>query len=251
MALAQTSFEGLDLTDEGEKDKKKVQEPAPPPPKPVEEPRKPLAKYDGPVGERDITQEDRVKSVQRKLYLKKNRFELAPYLGTSVNDPYYLKYNLAVRGAYYLQDTLAISARLALFQMVPSEDVKTAKQNFQSRIFYSVPYWAAMADAELSPIYGKVAIFNSILHFDGYVLAGAGTVYTETSMERGPAIAADMGVGMRFVAKDFIAVNVALINTAYVDQPTGTTRGGVQNLMMLNAGISLFVPFKSTFREAE
>ena len=30
------------------------------------------------AGERDIIQEDRVKSVQRKVYLKKQRFELAP-----------------------------------------------------------------------------------------------------------------------------------------------------------------------------
>ena len=51
------------------------------------------------------------------------------------------------------------------------------------------------------------------------------------------------------MVKDFAAVNVALINTTYVDTPTGTTKGVVQNLMMVNAGISLFIPFKSTYRE--
>ena len=56
---------------------------------------------------------------------------------------------------------------------------------------------------------------------------------------------------MRFVVKDFLAVNVALINTSYVDQPVGTTKGITQNMMTLNAGISLFIPFKSTYREAE
>jgi hypothetical protein len=48
-----------------------------------------------------------------------------------------------------------------------------------------------------------------------------------------------------------VAVDLAFINTAYVDQPTGTTKATTQNVQMLYAGVSLFIPFKSTFREAE
>jgi outer membrane beta-barrel protein len=253
--LAQGEFEGLDLTDDAKQDDKKDKPPASQPRPPADDEKKPpLVKVDENLtGERDITQEDRVKSVQRKLYLKKSRFELAPYLVTSVNDPYYTKFGFALRGAYYLADTLAISARFTVMQVVPTEDVRTAKRNFQSRIFFSVPIWSAMGDIEWSPIYGKVSFFNSILHFDAYVLGGAGVVTTETSAlpNRGPAIAADLGLGARFVAKDFLAVNVALINTSYVDQPTGTTKGATQNLQMIHAGLSLFFPLKSTFREAE
>jgi hypothetical protein len=51
--------------------------------------------------------------------------------------------------------------------------------------------------------------------------------------------------------KDFVAVNVALINTTYVDTPAGTTKAVTQNLMLINAGISIFFPFKSTYKEAE
>ncbi len=203
--------------------------------------------------ERDVTLDDRVKSIQRKVYLKKNRFELAPFITTSVNDPYYLKVGAAVRGAYYLADTLALSARASVLQVLPSDDVRIAKRTFQSRIFYSVPQWSAMGDVEWSPIYGKVAFLNSILHFDAYLLAGAGVVYTATSSEegRGPNPAADLGLGVRFVARDFLAVNVALINTAYVDQPLASSKGATQNMLTLNAGISVFFPLKSTGREAE
>ena len=56
---------------------------------------------------------------------------------------------------------------------------------------------------------------------------------------------------MHFVAKDFFAVNVALINTTYVDTPTGSPKASVQNMMAIYAGFSLFIPFKSTYREAE
>lgn len=204
-------------------------------------------------GERDVTVDDRVKSVQRKLYLKRHRFELAPYLSFAVNDPYYMRYGVAVRGAYYLADTLALSARFSLISVVPTDDVRTATRTFQSRIFFSVPQWSGMGDVEWSPIYGKVAIWNDIWHFDAYLLGGLGVMNTETSSlpDRGLNPAADLGLGVRFVARDYLALNAALINTSYVDAPAGTTKGATQNILTLNAGVSIFFPFKSTSREAE
>ncbi len=224
-------------------------------------------KSDTPAVERDTTQDDRVKSVQRKLYTKRGRFELAPAFVINVNDAYYTKLGGAIRAAFYPHDSLAIAARFTLLQTSATDDVKTAKRNLFSRIFFSVPYWSVMGDLEWSPLYGKVAFFNSILHLDGYLIGGGGVVYTETSAvalpgappqadgspaaPRGVNPAFDLGLGLRFVVKDFVAVNVALINTAYVDTPAGTTKGVTQNLMTINAGISIFFPFKSTYKEAE
>ena len=71
VAFAQNEFEGLDLTDD-KKPEKPAEKPAEPvKPAPTVETRKPVkpAGDNGPAVERDITQEDRVKSVQRKLYL--------------------------------------------------------------------------------------------------------------------------------------------------------------------------------------
>ena len=259
-AFGQEKELGLDLNEDEKKEEQKKKEE----PQKADKSAKPVAgsveqtanKSPPTLGERDIIQEDRVKSVQRKVYLKKHRFELAPSVSTSVNDPYYSKYALNIRGAYYLADTLALAGRFSWMgvfgsSVYPSDDARTAKRDFQSRIFYSVPQWSTMGDVEWSPLYGKVAIFNSILHIDAYILGGAGVVQTDTSAQRGLNPAVDLGVGMRFVAKDFLAVNVALINTAYVDQPAGTTKGAIQNLMMLGAGVSVFLPFQSTGREAE
>lgn len=205
------------------------------------------------LGEDQIIEEDRVKSVQRKVFLKKHRFELEPMVMVSVNDPYYTKFGEALRGAYYFADTLAVAVRGARYSVYPTDDVRLAKRSFQSRIFYSVPQWSAMADLEWSPIYGKATMFNSIIHFDAYLLGGLGIVRTETSAlpERGPNPAADLGVGIRFMVKDFLSVNGSLLNTTYVDQPAGTTQGATQNIMTLNAGISVFLPFHSTGRDSE
>jgi outer membrane beta-barrel protein len=264
LALAQTDQGmGLDLsgddankTEEQKKPEDTTETPAPAEPEPTPaattetQAPPPAAPEALPT---DITQDDRVKSVQRKVYLKKGRFELTPLVSFSINDPYYSKLGASVRGAYYFADTLAVSARASVMQVLPSDDVRTAKRTFQSRIYHSVPQWSALADAEWAPLYGKVAFLNSILHFDGYLLAGAGVVKTETSSLEGRSlnVATDLGVGMRFVTKDFLAVNVALINTTYVDQPLGTSKGATQNLMTINAGISLFFPLHSTGREGE
>jgi outer membrane beta-barrel protein len=261
-------MEGLDLTEQGQKeeqDRKKAEENKPfediksdTPLTPsgesdVADPKQPVRLSVGDVQqrERNITQEDRVKSVQRKLYIKKNRFELSPYVFATINDPYYSKIGAAIRAAFYFADTLALSGRFSLMQVVPSDDVRTAKQTFQSQIYYSVPQWTGMADLEWSPIYGKVSIFNSILHFDAFICGGLGVVNTQTSAFRGLNFGSDVGVGIRFVVKDWLAVNTSLINTSYVDQPAGITKGVTQNILALGVGMSLFLPFKSTGRESE
>lgn len=258
-ALAQNQEDaglGLDLSGNEKQPQEETENLAEPP---AEEPPPLTSTAEAPPAEpltpaeRDVTLDDRVKSVQRKVYLKKGRFELTPLITLSVNDPYYTKVGVAVRGAYYLADTLSVAARVSAMQVLPEDDVRIAKRTFQSRIFYSVPQWSAMGDVEWSPLYGKVAFLNDILHFDAYLLAGMGVVNTEMSQVdgRGPSLAADLGIGMRFVARDYLAVNVALINTSYVDQPLNTSKGATQNLMTLNAGVSFFFPMKSTGREAE
>ena len=58
-------------------------------------------------------------------------------------------------------------------------------------------------------------------------------------------------IGLRFMATDWFSVNIALINQSYVDQPAGSVKGSIQNILALNAGVSIFIPFRSTGRESE
>jgi len=242
---------GLDLTEEGKK----------PPPSTVALPSDKVK--DAPVlDEQSLVEEDRVKSIQRKVFLKTHRFELLPTIFVSVNDPYYSKWGGSLRGSFFLSDTLAVAVHASVYDLLPTDDVRTAKANFQSRIFYSVPKWSVLGAVEFSPIYGKATIFNTIIHFDGFILGGLGALWSDTSSTpldsknpsgptRGPNIAAEFGIGLRFMTTDWLSVNLALIDTTYVDQPAGTNKGAIQNILALNAGVSLFFPFRSTGRESE
>ena len=242
---------GLDLTEEAKK----------PAPSTVGLPSDKVK--DAPVlDEQSLVEDDRVKSIQRKVFLKTHRFELLPTIFVSLNDPYYSKWGGSLRGSFFLSDTLAIAVHASIYDLLPTDDVRTAKANFQSRIFYSVPKWSVLGAVEWSPIYGKATIFNSIIHFDGFILAGLGALWSDTSSTpldsknpggptRGPNIAGEFGIGFRFMTTDWLAVNLAVINTSYVDTPAGTNKGAIQNILALNAGISIFLPFRSTGRESE
>lgn len=251
-AHAQDEGLGLDLTDDPKKDQPKKEEPKKDTPPPAVDNSPPSPKQNtGPAVERDITQDDRVKSVQKKLYLKRYRFELAPYFMITLNDPYYNKLGGALRAAFYLSDTLALSVRGSIMRLLATEDVRVAKTVFNSTVYRSVPIWSVSGNFEWSPFYGKVAFMNTILHLDGYITAGAGIMSTETSSTQGFKPTFDIGGGLRFVVRDWVAVNGALINTTYVDTPAGTTKGSTNNLLAVYVGLSIFIPFKSTFREAE
>ena len=242
---------GLDLTEEAKK----------PAPSTVGLPSDKVK--DAPVlDEQSLVEDDRVKSIQRKVFLKTHRFELLPTIFISLNDPYYSKWGGSLRGSFFLSDTLAIAVHASIYDLLPTDDVRTAKANFQSRIFYSVPKWSVLGAVEWSPIYGKATIFNTIIHFDGFILAGLGALWSDTSSTpldsknpsgptRGPNIAGEFGIGFRFMTTDWLAVNLAVINTSYVDTPAGTNKGAIQNILALNAGISIFLPFRSTGRESE
>jgi outer membrane beta-barrel protein len=242
---------GLDLTEEAKK----------PAPSTVVLPSDKVK--DAPVlDEQSLVEDDRVKSIQRKVFLKTHRFELLPTIFVSLNDPYYSKWGGSLRGSFFFSDTLAVAVHASIYDLLPTDDVRTAKANFQSRIFYSVPKWSILGAVEWSPIYGKATIFNSIIHFDGFILAGLGALWSDTSSTpldsknpggptRGPNIAGEFGIGFRFMTTDWLAVNLAVINTSYVDTPAGTNKGAIQNILALNAGISLFLPFRSTGRESE
>jgi outer membrane beta-barrel protein len=191
--------------------------------------------------ERVIIQEDRIRSVQEKPSTKRGRFSLSPQANFSVNDPFYSKVGASLALAFYPENTLGIGVRGAYSHPMQEDDFLTAKKNFQSAIVASTPKWVGMADLEWSPIYGKIRFLNSIVYLDGYLIGGIGTVYTRT-----PLLAFDFGGGFRFITKDWLAVNVNVINTSYVETPRGSPLGLIQNLLTVNAGFSIFFPFQST-----
>jgi len=254
---------GLDLSG----DAAKKDEPAKPAAKPVEAPldnppleptpgATPAKKQELDVGERDVSTEDRVKSVQKKGFYKKGHVELSPHVGVTINDAFYTKYNLGALVAFHFSDNLAAGARFDYLIVQTTENVPTAKRELQSRLPVSKPKYGGALDFAWTPIYGKASLFNSIIHFDLFAIAGAGAVISQTSsssstdpniasnplFNQGPHPAFDLGVGQRYALNEVVAFEWSVLETIYTDTPGGTGSSQVQRIMSLSAGFAFFLP---------
>ena len=199
-----------------------------------------------PFSEKDVALGDKVKAVQRKGFIKAHRFEIAPQLSSSINDPYYLKFGGGLRLAYSFQDTFAVAVRGTYFSPLRRSAVREGKLAFQSQLLTSQLYGLAMVDGIWSPIYGKASFLNkNIIHFDVYLSAGFGAVWSATSLEprnEGPHVAADLGGGLRFYPKEWLAFELGLNCTLYPDQPIKSVPGTIQKVFVANIGFSFFFP---------
>jgi len=197
-------------------------------------------------GERDVALGDRVKAVQRKGFLKKGRFEVAPILALSVNDAFYQKVGGGLRLAYSFQDSFALALRGAYYTPLRTDNARVGKLAFQSQLLTSQIYSQAMMDGVWSPIYGKAAFLgDAIVHFDLFLSAGFGAVWSATSdapRNEGPHPAAEFGGGVRFYPKEWMAFEFGLLATFYPDQPIVSVPATIQTVFVANVGVSFFFP---------
>jgi outer membrane beta-barrel protein len=98
-----------------------------------------------------------------------------------------------------------------------------------------------------SPIYGKASFLqDDIIHFDLYLSAGFGLVWSSTSgppLDQGAHVATDFGGGVRFYPKEWLAFELGLLATLYPDQPIALLPATVQKVFVANVGVSFFWPF--------
>ncbi len=246
-----TKFKGIDLSEEGSdqnaQPEKKVTKPVEPE-VPKNKPQNLSTKSESSL-ELEIVNEDRVKSVQRKAFLKKGRFELTPFGFATINDAFFPKYGLGARASFFFHDSLGLALRFQQFNHMPSNNVRLAKRQLNSKLPSVLPKYSYALDVLWSPIYGKVALFNSIHTFDLYIVGGVGAVWSQTSSDDGLHPSGHIGIGERFAIFDFIAADLAVVETLYTDRPDGANRSTIQNMISVNLGISFFVPLTFEYQE--
>lgn len=270
-AFAQTTFEGLDLSslsedpppsasDEQAADQNSgfgldLNEPAPSARAPVpvaETPPPPteVQAIEGRLREIELTADDRVKSVQPRSFLKQGRFELMPTIFVTLNDAYFPKYGPGLRLAYHVHESLGLGLRANQYNLIPNDNVRLAKRQLRSQLPDVQPEWSFALDVIWSAFYGKAKLFNAIRHFDLYVVAGLGTVLSETREEDGLLLSTHIGLGSRFSLNDFLAIDLSFIETVYTDRPHNNgSKGVVQHILSINLGLSVFIPFSFEYKE--
>jgi outer membrane beta-barrel protein len=199
-----------------------------------------------PFSEKDVALGDKVKAVQRKGFIKAHRFEVAPQLSLSVNDPFYQKFGGGLRLAYSIQDSFAVAVRGTYFTPYRMNAVREGKLAYKSQLLSSQLYGLAMVNGIWSPVYGKASFLSkNIIHFDLFLSAGFGMVWSATSLaprNEGPHVATDFGGGIRFYPKEWMAFELGLNATLYPDQPSKAVASTIQKVFVANVGFSFFFP---------
>ena len=198
-------------------------------------------------GERDVALSDRVKAVQRKGFLKRGRFEVGVEMPGTLNDAFFAKVGLGGKLAYNFADSFALAVRGCYYWQIRSAHIREGQVAFQSQILNPQVRGQAMLDGIWSPVYGKFAwMGSSIVHFDMYLLAGAGAVWSASSsapLNQGAHIAADIGGGLRFYPNSWLALDAGVVATLYPDQTQASAPSTLQKVVAGHLGVTIFFPF--------
>ena len=226
-----------------------------------------------PFGEKDVALGDKVKSVQRKGFLKRGRVEVEPIFAATMNDAFYQKFGGGLRVAYHFQETFSLALRGVTYRKpefsspanwqpapIRTDAAREGKMAFGGQLLASQIYDQLMLDGIWSPIYGKISVGNrSIVHFDVFLLGGLGLVWTATSyaprdnaglgappgaiLVGRSKVGADLGGGVRFYPREWLALEAGVVATFYADQPVASLPATIQRVFAANIGVAFFYPF--------
>lgn len=187
---------------------------------------------------------DRIKAVPRKQLYKGHRFELSPLANVSINDPYLWHLGVGGSAIFYPHDSFGLGLSATYLYAHPrSANVAAVREGLTSVLApFDPPSLLAHLDFYWVPLYGKVSIYRQgISNFDMYLAAGGG--FATAFDGRRPA-EVSVAVGQHYAIDAFFALRVEVRQHLFVDTQTanGLLRSAVQNYVLFNVGLSLFVP---------
>ena len=186
--------------------------------------------------------------IQKKIIQNKNKVELYPAFGMSINDQFIQSFSFSGSLGFHLQETFSIE----LFGgYIPKPYYKDAARDLP-RDAYLMPELSAVkyfADLNFlwSPISGKFSFMDfTILYFEFYVTAGAGYIVTNNT----EAFSSNIGIGQKYYLSSWLAFRFEVKDHIYsenydhivVPNKKDESSKNITNFVNLYMGISLFFP---------
>ena len=163
-----------------------------------------------------------VKTLQRKNFLKLQRWEFSPHVAFVANDPFLNRYIIGTGIGYHLTEIFSVEAMLDFSPDLGHADWKPLTTQLVEKNSVSPDISKIMAFGDIcfvfSPIYGKTAILNQkIVIFDIYGKFGMGLTQTKDDLDALQASEEDQN------QDDLMA-----ISTQVQVHPTGNFGGGLR-----------------------
>ena len=219
---------------------------------------------------------EEIYAVQRMYVLRNGRFELAPSIAQTFNDPYVSHPALSVGLNYWVTNVLAIGANLLWYQGIESESDLNFSVRRSARLAVPITEYQLAGNLNFSyvPIYGKFSMFNSsIFQWDSYIVGGVGMVRTRPVAVVDPAVRSfdfdwrvsfNAGIGVRVFLTRYLTVfgelrdYIFLEKLESLDVALGASRedektwidanATLENNVMVHLGLTLFFPFTFDYR---
>jgi len=124
---------------------------------------------------------EEIYAVQQVYALRKNRVELLPSFGFSLNDPYVSHATAGVGLNYWITNVLAIGANMNWYQGLDAESDLNFHVRRSTRLAIRPTEYQFGASLNFTyvPFYGKFAMFNRyIFQWDAYLVGGVGVMHT-------------------------------------------------------------------------
>jgi outer membrane beta-barrel protein len=120
-------------------------------------------------------------AVQQIYALRRQRFEVNPYFGITMNDQFVAHPGPGLAANYYITNVLAVGVNGNLYAGLNSNSDFNFQTSRAGRVGEPVTeyQWNANANFSYVPAYGKFAGFSDfIFHYDFYVVGGVGAIST-------------------------------------------------------------------------
>ncbi|UCF46026.1 MAG: outer membrane beta-barrel domain-containing protein [Myxococcales bacterium] len=230
-----------------------------------------------PMPQREEIAEE-IYAVQQIYALRLKRFELAPSVAFTLNDPYLKHYGLGLAGNYWFTNVLAVGINFIWYDWGtnPFERGTDLVPRIQNQFRLGVPIndwqFGLWANFTYVPFYGKFKVRKKIFQWDSYLIGGVGLMRTKPiavfdpefrSFDWRTNIAFNVGAGLRIFLTRYLTFftefraymwpdqfeNTAVDPGAPEDSSTWLQSGStfVANTS-IQLGFTLFLPIKFEYR---
>ena len=191
---------------------------------------------------------DAINVIQKKIIQNKNKVELFPAFGMSLNDPFIQSFSFSGALGFHLQETFSVE----LFGgYIPNVYYKDAARDLprEANLMPELSPVKYFVDLNFiwSPISGKFSFLDwTILYFEFYVTSGAGYMKTQNS----EVVTSNIGIGQKYYLSGWLAFRFEIKDHIYtenydnilvVDKKNESSKN-ITNFVNLYMGISLFFP---------
>lgn len=183
----------------------------------------------------DLFAKRRMRGTRDRLFQQTNRHEFTVRGGYYVSDLFDGTYVAGGAYAYHMTEDLAVEASAAYTRLTSSggPELERTFSVLEGRDRTELLFDAGLV---WTPAHGKMRLGGSILHFDPYLVAGAGVVDSALASD----LAGNVGFGVKFFVGRAVAIRFDVRDHIYRQQLLA--RKVFVNDLTTMLGVSLFLP---------